>query len=153
MCSRCEGQQKDLCVCHAKWTFCRPDFPLLWQPQLDHMIFCWAARWIACILELKIPRCSRKHAWMWGEAKRYFGDVNFFCHAGGNQFSLCRCVVSCSQHQQSSAHQVSNEVAESCCLAKTEKWIMAINIVFRTAWLTKKAEAGGLRCQQHKLFQ
>lgn len=84
-------------------------------------------------------------------AKRYFGDVNF-CHTGGNQLSLCMCVVLCAQHQQSFPHQVSNEVAESCCLTKTDKWIMAINILFRTTWLTKTAEAGGLRCQQHKLF-
>lgn len=38
---------------------------------------------------------------------------------------------------------LSNKVVESCCLAKTGKCIMAINIAFRTSWLTKRLKQEG----------
>lgn len=87
-----------------------------------------------------------------GEAKHYpllWRNILWGCwlllSTGWNQLSFCMCYVVCSSLTELCPPVLSKKVVGRCCLAETGKWVMAINIVFRIAWLTRrlKQEVGG----------
>lgn len=115
------------------------------------MFFCLRAGWIACTLELKTPRCSRRAACMRGEVKYpllpckkvLWGCWLLLSHWWKSALPLCVCYFACPALTELCPSVLSNKVVESCCLAKTGKWKMAIHIVFRTTWLTRRLKREG----------
>jgi len=70
--------------------------------------------------------------------KKVFWGCHLLSHWWKSALPLCVYCFVCPALTELCPSVLSNKVFGSCCLAKTGNWITAIDIVFRTAWLTRR---------------